>query len=118
MAKGYAYKRVSEAMGLACYFCGWNEEDENKLFELLSQSKSRFILSTWHHNAHRANTFIENLWEKNFEVLTKEHFYHVGAKESNRSSVMEALIVNFPIPESLLKPQKEDPNEQLEIASN
>jgi DNA adenine methylase len=25
----------------------------------------------------------------------KEHFYHVGAKESNRNSVCEALIINF-----------------------
>jgi DNA adenine methylase len=29
-------------------------------------------------------------------VLTKEHFYHVGAKETNRNPMLEALVTNFP----------------------
>jgi DNA adenine methylase len=28
-------------------------------------------------------------------VVTKEHFYHVGAKEDNRNSMLEALVMNF-----------------------
>jgi DNA adenine methylase len=28
-------------------------------------------------------------------VLTKEHFYHVGAKEENRKPMLEALVMNF-----------------------
>jgi DNA adenine methylase len=28
-------------------------------------------------------------------VLTKEHFYHVGAKEENRKPMLEALVTNY-----------------------
>jgi len=31
----------------------------------------------------------------NFSLLMKEHFYHIGAKESNRNIVFESLLVNF-----------------------
>jgi DNA adenine methylase len=34
------------------------------------------------------------LWKK-FHVITKEHFCHIGAKESNRSAMLEALVLNF-----------------------
>lgn len=78
----------------ADYFNGWNEENENKLFELLSNSPAKFILSTWHHNKYRENEYIESLWSE-FNVLTREHFYHVGGSESNRNSMTEALITNF-----------------------
>ena len=32
------------------YYNGWTEQDEELLFELLSATKAKFILSTWHHN--------------------------------------------------------------------
>jgi len=35
-------------------------------------------------------------------MVTKEHFYHVGAKEANRNAVFEALITNFITPQSFL----------------
>ena len=38
--------------------------------------------------------FYETLWSE-FHVLTKEHFYHVGAKEENRKPMLEALAMNF-----------------------
>ena len=76
------------------YFNGWNEENENKLFELLSNTSAKFILSTWHHNKYRENEYIESLWSK-FNVLTREHFYHVGGKESNRNAMTEAIMTNF-----------------------
>lgn len=28
-------------------------------------------------------------------MLTKEHFYHIGAKEENRKPMLEALVMNF-----------------------
>ncbi len=28
-------------------------------------------------------------------MLTKEHFYHGGAKEENRKPMLEALVMNF-----------------------
>ncbi len=76
------------------YFNTWQEKDEELLFQSLSNTKSKFILSTWHHNKFRKNIYIEKYW-KIFNVDTKEHFYHVGAKERNRNTMIEALITNF-----------------------
>jgi DNA adenine methylase len=76
------------------YFNGWDDSQEKKLFENLSSFGGRFVLLTWHHNDYRANEYIQSLWSK-FSVLTREHFYHVGGKEENRSPVIEALVINF-----------------------
>lgn len=76
------------------YYSGWTEEDERRLFELLSSTPARFILSTWHHNDYRENPFIDSLWSK-FNIVTRDHFYHSGAKIENRKSIVEALVFNF-----------------------
>jgi DNA adenine methylase len=51
-------------------------------------------LSTWHHNDYRENEYVKSLWSKH-SVITREHFYHVGGKEENRSPIIEALVTNF-----------------------
>jgi DNA adenine methylase len=61
---------------------------------MLDSVPCKFILSTWHHNDYRANEFIDSLWSK-YSILTKEHFYHVGASEDNRNPMVEALITSF-----------------------
>jgi len=76
------------------YFNGWDEEHERHLARLLRNTQARFILSTWHGNKFRTNQFIDTLWGK-YSILTKEHFYHVGAKEDNRNPMIEALVTNF-----------------------
>jgi DNA adenine methylase len=76
------------------YFDSWSEEDENRLFHVLSNTQAKFILSTWHSNQYRENETLKTLWSS-FHVVTKEHFYHVGARESNRSAMLEALVMNF-----------------------
>ena len=76
------------------YYNGWNDSDELSLYQALAAFKGNFILSTWHHNDFRENTYIKSQWNQ-FTVLTKEHFYHVGGKETNRNPVIEALIINF-----------------------
>ena len=78
------------------YYNGWTENDEKRLFELLSNTKAKFILSTWHHNDWRKNDMIDKYWNK-FNILTKDHFYHNGGNLENRKSVVEALICNFDI---------------------
>ncbi|HQU85988.1 MAG TPA: Dam family site-specific DNA-(adenine-N6)-methyltransferase [Pyrinomonadaceae bacterium] len=78
------------------YYNGWTERDEEILFEMLSQTKANFILSTWHHNDWRENTMIKKLWSK-FNIVTKDHFYHSGGNLENRKSIVEALICNFEI---------------------
>ncbi|PIS27175.1 MAG: DNA adenine methylase [Candidatus Marinimicrobia bacterium CG08_land_8_20_14_0_20_45_22] len=76
------------------YFSGWNEENELRLFGLLSETPARFILSTWHHNDYRSNPFINSLWNR-FNIITRDHFYHGGGKIENRKSIVEALVFNY-----------------------
>lgn len=90
------------------YYNGWSENEEKELFSTLSDTKSRFILSTWHSNKYRENIYIKTLWS-NFYLVTKSHFYHVGASENNRNAMLEALVCNFPpkiIPASLQKDEQ------------
>lgn len=81
----------------ADYYNGWSENDEFALFEALKNAPCKFILSTWHHNNYRENQYIEKFWSR-FNVVTQEHFYHVGARENNRHSMTEALVCNFDFP--------------------
>ena len=76
------------------YYNGWTAEDEKTLFNLLSETSAKFILSTWHHNEFRENEMMERYWN-NFNVATKDHFYHNGGSVDNRHSIVEALVYNF-----------------------
>jgi DNA adenine methylase len=76
------------------YYNGWTEKDEELLFNLLSETKGKFILSTWHHNDWRENEMINKFWNK-FNVVTKDHFYHNGGNIENRRTIVEALVCNF-----------------------
>lgn len=79
------------------YYNSWNEEDEKLLNALLDDFEGKFILSTWHSNKYRDNEYIKSIWKK-FNILTKEHFYHLGGSEGNRNSMLEALILNHTPP--------------------
>lgn len=76
------------------YFNKWSKEDERKLYDILRFTKAKFILSTWHSNQYRKNAYITELWN-NFHSSIVEHFYHLGASESNRKSIKETLIQNY-----------------------
>jgi DNA adenine methylase len=76
------------------YFNSWSAEQESELCDLLSHCPGRFILSTWHSNQYRENPYIDRFWA-NFHIATKDHFYHVGAKEKNRNPMLEALVMNY-----------------------
>ncbi|MCX6149534.1 MAG: Dam family site-specific DNA-(adenine-N6)-methyltransferase [Ignavibacteriales bacterium] len=76
------------------YFNGWTEQDEELLCNQLSETKAKFILSTWHHNDYRDNEMIKKYWNK-FNIVTKDHFYHSGGKVENRRTIVEALVCNF-----------------------
>ncbi len=78
------------------YYNGWTEQDEELLFSLLSKTKAKFILSTWHHNDWRKNEMVNKYWN-NFNLVTKDHFYHSGGNIENRRTVVEALVCNFEI---------------------
>jgi DNA adenine methylase len=76
------------------YYNNWTEENERELAAALKRTPARFIMSSWHHNDYRENTAIRDYWSQ-FNILTRDHFYHSGAKEENRKSIVEALICNF-----------------------
>ena len=78
----------------ADYYNGWDGGQEEALFRALSNTSARFILSTWHHNDFRENKYIKSLWGK-FNLLTRAHFYHVGASENNRNPMIEAIVTNY-----------------------
>ncbi|MFR7992539.1 MAG: DNA adenine methylase [Lachnospiraceae bacterium] len=78
------------------YYDSWNENLEISLCKVLTDSNAKFMLSTWDHNAYRKNEYIEKVWPFCNKV-TQEHFYHVGAKETNRKPVVEALLTNYAV---------------------
>lgn len=78
------------------YYDRWDEESELALHQALIESKAKFMLSTWDHNEYRENEYINSVWN-DCKKITREHFYHVGAKETNRKPVFEALLTNYTI---------------------
>jgi len=80
------------------YFNSWSDDDEDALASQLSASPCDFVLSTWHSNEFRTNPAIERNWTgSNFNITTREHFYHVGSSEDLRHPMIEALVTNFPV---------------------
>lgn len=76
------------------YYDSWDEKSELNLCNALISSEAMFMLSTWDHNQYRTNEYIGIVW--NFcNKFTKEHFYHIGAKENNRNPMLEALLTNY-----------------------
>lgn len=96
------------------YYNGWNDASERDLFSKLSRFGGKFILSTWHHNEYRENTYVKELWSAH-NIITRQHFYHVGAKEDNRNSVVEALVSNFIT--TAINPNEEDPVQYMLLES-
>jgi DNA adenine methylase len=76
------------------YYNSWGEQEEQELYELLKTTSAKFILSTWHGNKYRTNPAIEK-YAYHFTILTREHFYHVGASEKNRNPMLEAIVLNY-----------------------
>jgi DNA adenine methylase len=83
------------------YYNSWSEEDEKSLYRLLISGEASFILSTWHSNQHRENSYINDLWSE-FNILTRDHFYHIGAKELNRKPMLEALVISYETEDTLV----------------
>ena len=81
------------------YFNSWSEQNEQELYDALSVTRAKFILSTWHSNQYRTNPAIDK-YVPRFTILTREHFYHVGASEKNRNPMLEAIVLNYnPLPQ-------------------
>ena len=80
------------------YYDSWDEKSEFTLHNLLKEKTTNFMLSTWDHNKYRSNKYITSIW-RGCHKITQEHFYHIGAKEANRNSIVEALLTNYVITE-------------------
>lgn len=76
------------------YYDSWSEKDEISLKENLFKGNYLFMLSTWDHNRYRKNEYIDRIWRDCYKINI-EHYYHIGAKEENRNSVTEALLMNY-----------------------
>ena len=76
------------------YYDSWDERSERSLHAALDGTQARFMLSTWHSNEHRENRCLQTLWSR-FTISTRQHFYHVGAREANRKPMLEALVTNY-----------------------
>ncbi|MFZ5903091.1 MAG: DNA adenine methylase [Chloroflexota bacterium] len=89
------------------YYNSWSEKEEQELYDLLAATPAKFILSTWHSNRYRTNPAIEK-YVYRFTILTREHFYHVGASEKNRNPMLEAIVLNYnPMPQVELPLEKQ-----------
>jgi DNA adenine methylase len=96
------------------YYSSWDESNETCLYKALLSFEGKFILSTWHHNDYRENEYIKTLWRR-FNILTRDHFYHVGGREENRNPVVEALVVNFHVEATEIAARK---SEQLMLLAS
>ncbi len=94
------------------YYDSWDEQSEFALHKALVESGAKFMLSTWDHNDYRENEYISTVWS-DCQKITREHFYHVGAKETNRNPVIVALLTNYTVTGKQNTLLKE--NEQLSI---
>ena len=77
------------------YYNTWGSKEDEELIEALLNLPCGWALSNWKENKYRKNPLIEKLENMKDRVVirTFEHFYHVGAKESNRNEMTEALII-------------------------
>lgn len=96
------------------YYDSWTEEDEFDLKKYLEATNCSFGISTWHSNSYRRNEYLQTLWA-DYKIATTQHFYHVGAKESNRNQVLEALITNCEVSEELFIKKSKSQKEFLQL---
>lgn len=94
------------------YYDSWDEVHEIKLHNSLTASNARFMISTWDKNKYRQNEYIDIIWKECYKI-NQEHFYHIGAKESNRNSMLEALLINYHPTESPNQRKKTENCSQL-----
>lgn len=102
------------------YYDSWDEEHEIHLKDSLVASNAKFMLSTWEKNKYRENVYIDTVWNGCYKV-NQGHFYYIGAKESNRNSMLEALLMNYDpntVPGKTEKKERVSQLSFLDIAEN
>lgn len=74
------------------YVGEWSEEEAVALAEYAKKTPANVCLSMWRENEFRRNEHLYEHWS-DFMWYECEHFYHIGAKESNRHPMMEVLAI-------------------------
>ena len=74
------------------YVNDWTEAEAARLASAARSLPCGFALSMWLENRHRRNTHIDEHWS-GLEMRVCRHFYHVGATESLRNEIDEALLI-------------------------
>lgn len=75
-----------------CYVGEWSEEEAILLAEYAHKTPANVCLSMWKESEFRRNSHLYDFWH-DFTWYEQNHFYHVGAKESNRHSMIEVLAI-------------------------
>lgn len=74
------------------YVGEWPEEDAIALAKFSKETPANVCLSMWRENEFRRNEHLYTYWS-DFTWYECEHFYHIGAKESNRHPMIEVLAI-------------------------
>lgn len=74
------------------YVGEWSEEEAIELSKYAHSTPANVCLSMWKENEFRQNQHLFDYWA-DFTWYEHNHFYHIGAKESNRHSMVEVLAI-------------------------
>lgn len=74
------------------YVGEWSEEEAIELSKYAHSTPANVCLSMWKENEFRQNQHLFNYWA-DFTWYEHNHFYHIGAKESNRHPMVEVLAI-------------------------
>jgi DNA adenine methylase len=101
------------------YYDSWSQQEELLLNQGLKESKASYLLSSWLSNKYRINEYIFSIW-KECNIVTKEHFYYLGAKETNRNAVYEAILSNLKLKNGIttLEMKQKMINQECLLTSN
>jgi DNA adenine methylase len=76
------------------YFNKWDTDDADELADSVKTLKAKFAYSMWKSNTYRENEHLIKHFSE-YPCLTFNHFYHVGATENLRNSIVEGLVTNI-----------------------
>lgn len=74
------------------YVGEWTESEAIQLAEFSHSTPANVCLSMWKENEFRRNEHLFHYWS-DFRWYECNHFYHFGAKETNRHSIIEILAI-------------------------
>ena len=91
-ANDYIYLDPPYIGRVTSYVGEWSEEDAASLAGYAHQTPANVCLSMWKENQFRKNGHLFEYWS-DFTWYEHSHYYHFGAKESNRHPMTEVLAI-------------------------